>query len=191
MRFVIISSSLDANSRSVKLAEECRAYLETQGQDARLINLQEHTLPPFDNDTIFKSEAYLYLHRETQAADSLIFASPIYNWGCCGELKRYIEAVGSTPEDGSLHGAFYDKVLTFVSAAGGPHSYMAYSATAMSMMIDFKCVINPYQLYVHNRHWEEKKMIAEKQARLAKTMDVAIDLTQGLSNRSYSSTWEM
>jgi len=137
------------------------------------------------------SGAYQYLHRETLAADSLIFASPVYNWGFCGELKKYIEAVGSTPEDGSLHGAFYDKVLTFVCAAGVPHSYMAFGGTALSMMLDFKCVINPYQLYVHNRHWDDDRMIAEKKTRLAKTMDVAIDLTEGLSHRSYTSTWEM
>jgi len=191
MRFAIISSSLDSQSRSVKLAEECRAYLETQGHEARVLSLKEHVLPPFDNDTIFQTAEYQWLHRETLAADSLIFASPIYNWGCCGELKRYIEAIGSTPEDGSLRGAFYDKVLTFVSAAGGAASYMAFGATAVSMMLDFKCVINPYRLYVHNRHWEDEKMIAEKQARLAKTMEVAIDLTQGLSQRRYTSTWEM
>lgn len=191
MRFAIISSSLDANSRSVKLAEACRAYLANRGHDARLISLKEHALPPFDNDTVFTSEAYRLLHRETLAADSLIFASPVYNWGCCGELKRYIEAIGSTPADGSLHGAFYDKVLTFVTAAGVPHSYMAYAATAMGMVIDFKCVLNPYLLYVHNRHWEDEAMIAEKEARLAKTMDVAIELTAALRHRTYTSTWEI
>lgn len=191
MRFVIISSSLDENSRSVKLAEECRAYLESRGQDAKVISLKEHTLPPFDNDTVFKSDEYQYLHRETQGADSLIFATPIYNWGCCAELKKYIEAVGSTPEDGSLRGAFYDKVLTFVCAAGGSGSYMAYGSLAMSMMMDFKCVINPYQLYVHNRHWDDPTMMVRKQERLEKTMKVAIELTQGLSNRTYTSTWEI
>lgn len=191
MRFAIISSSLDPKSRSEKLAGECRVYLESKGHEAKLLSLKEHVLPPFDNDTVFQSEAYQYLHRETSKADSLIFASPVYNWGCCGELKRYIEAVGSTPEDGSLRGAFYDKVLTFVCAAGVPHSYMAYSATAMSMMMDFKCVLNPYQLYVHNRHWDDDKMIAEKQDRLAKTMDVAIELAEALSNRTYRSDWEI
>ncbi len=191
MRFAIISSSLDANSRSVKLAEECRLYLKGRNQEARVLSLKEHVLPPFDNDTVFMSEAYQFLHRETLAADSLIFASPVYNWGCCGELKRYIEAIGSTPEDGSLQGAFYDKLLTFVNAAGVPHSYMAYSATAMAMMMDFKCVINPYLLYVHNRHWADDKMLEEKRERLAKTMEVAIELTQGLAHRTYRSTWEI
>lgn len=191
MRFAIISSSLDANSRSHRVAGDCQTYLNDKGHEARLLALREHLLPPFDNDTIYQSEAYRFLHRETAAADSLIFASPVYNWGCCAELKKYIEAIGSTPEDGSLRGAFYDKVLTFVCAAGVPHSYMAYSATAMSMMMDFKCIINPYLLYVHNRHWDDDRMIAEKQTRLAKTMDVAIELTQGLSNRTYTSTWEI
>jgi FMN reductase len=191
MRFAIISSSLDRKSRSEKAARETQAYLEGKHHDVSWLSLKKYVLPPFDNDTVFQSEAYQHLHRETLAADSLIFASPIYNWGCCGELKRYIEAVGSTPMDGSLRGAFYDKVLTFVCSAGGPHSYMAYSSVAMSMMIDFKCIINPYQLYVHNRHWDDEKMIAEKQKRLAKTMDVAIELTEALSNRTYRSDWEI
>lgn len=191
MHLLIISSSLDPNSRSQKLAEECRAYLESSGVEARLLHLREHILPPFDNSAIFHSEAYRFLHSETLAADSLIFASPIYNWGCCAELKKYIEAVGSTPPDGSLRGAFYDKVVTFVNAAGLPHSYMAFGATALSMMLDFKCIINPYLLYVHNRHWEETALVAEKQARLKKTMDVAIELTAGLSHRTYRSDWEI
>jgi NAD(P)H-dependent FMN reductase len=191
MRFAIISSSLDPKSRSDKLAEQCRAYLESKGHEAKVLSLKDHVLISFDNDTFYQCEAYQYLHRETLVADSLIFASPVYNWGCCGELKKYIESVGSTPPDGSLRGAFYDKVLTFVCAAGVPHSYMAYSATAMSMLTDFKCVINPYQLYVHSRHWDDDKMIDEKQKRLAKTMDVAIELTEALSNRTYRSDWEI
>ena len=68
---------------------------------------------------------------------------------------------------------------------------MAYGSVAMSMMLDFKCVINPYQLYVHNRHWDDPVMMTKKQERLEKTMKVAIELTQGLSNRTYTSTWEI
>jgi hypothetical protein len=68
---------------------------------------------------------------------------------------------------------------------------MAYGSVALSMMLDFKCVINPYQLYVHNRHWDDPGMMIRKQERLEKTMKVAIELTQGLSHRTYTSTWEI
>ena len=57
MRFAIVSSSLDLNSRSVKLAEECRVYLTGKGHEAHVLSLKEHVLPPFDNDTIFQSGA--------------------------------------------------------------------------------------------------------------------------------------
>lgn len=191
MRFVIISSSLDPNSRSDKLAESCRARLTEQGQEAQLIRLRDHSLPAFDNGTVFQSDAYNFLHQEVGAADSLVLASPVYNWGCCAELKKFIEAIGSTPPDGSLRSALFDKVVTFVNAAGLPHSYMAFGATALSLMLDFKCIINPYNLYVHNRHWEDSALIAEKQQRLEKTMAVAIELTQALRQRTYQSDWEI
>ena len=132
MRFAIISTSLDPNSRSEKLAEDCRVYLTERGQEARLILLKDHPLPPFDNATIFESEAYRFLHRAVSDADGLVLASPVYNWGCCAELKKFIEAVGSNPPDGSLRSALFDKVVTFVNSAGLPHSYMAFGGTALS-----------------------------------------------------------
>ncbi len=191
MKLLIVSSSLDPQSRSERLAELCLTELHRQQIDATLVNLKQHSLPSFDNDTIYQSDAYQFLHASVLEADGLILASPVYNWGCCAELKKFVECVGSTPPNRSRSGAFFDKVVTFVNAAGLPHSYMAFNALAISMLMDFKCVINPYNVYVHERHWKGDQLIAKAAARLEKSMQVAVELTTLLKRRAYSSTWEI
>jgi FMN reductase len=68
---------------------------------------------------------------------------------------------------------------------------MASTSMANSMMMDFKCIINPYTAYIHNRHWDGDKLNEEAISRLEKSMMVMTEMTQLLSKRTYSSTWEI
>lgn len=169
----------------------CVDVLLERGVDAELVSLKGKLPSGFDDSNIYQTPGYLELHKLTAAADGLIFASPVYNWGLCAELKKFIECIGSTPEDGSRKGAFFDKVLTFVVSAGLPHSYMAYASIANSMMMDFKCVVNPYVAYIHNRHWKEDVLVDEAKSRLEKSMMVMAEMTDLLAKRTYSSKWEI
>jgi len=191
MQILVLSSGLSEESRNERLARECFAYLQEQGCDASFLTLKEHRLEGFDANNFAQSPSYQLLHAAVAIADGLVFASPVYNWGCSSELKKFVEYVGSTPPDGSVRGAFYDKVVSFVSAAGLPHSYMAFSSLASSMMLDFKCIVNSYQVYVHDRHWEDAALNDEASARLKKSMDVMMELTTLLKGRSYRSAWEI
>ncbi|MEM7133901.1 MAG: NAD(P)H-dependent oxidoreductase [Chloroflexota bacterium] len=192
MKIHVISSSLSDESRSRKVAHIYHRRLRNRSIQSELIDLKEVNPPNFDNSSIFQTEVYKNLHMKLDEADGLVFASPVYNWGCCAELKKLIEYIGSTPMDGSLKGALFDKVITFVNAAGLPHSYMAYTTLASSLMLDFKCIINPYNVYIHNRHWnEEESLIDEAQKRIEKSVKVMIELTTLLKPRTYSSTWEI
>ncbi len=192
MKILLVSSSHDPNSRSEKLAALSSDILSAMGVSNELVRLKDFPLPPFGNVNIPSAEYYLPLHQLVAQADALILASPIYNWGCCAELKKFIEFIGSTPPDGSIKGAFFDKILTFINAAGLPHSYMAFGATALSLMMDFKCIINPYNVYVHDRHWDnEGALVEEAEARLRKSLLVTVELARLLSSRSYRSGWEI
>jgi NAD(P)H-dependent FMN reductase len=191
MRIVCISSSLSPTSRSETLGRLCVDALIKRGVDAEIVSLKGKIPSGFDDSTIYESSGYLELHELTAAADGLIFASPVYNWGLCAELKKFVECIGSTPEDGSRKGAFFDKVITFVVSAGLPHSYMASASMANSMMMDFKCIINPYTAYIHNRHWEGDELIDEARLRLEKSMMVMEEMTSLLAKRTYSSKWEI
>ena len=82
-------------------------------------------------------------------------------------------------------------MVTFAGAAGLPHSTMAFGALANTLMLDFKCVVNPYQIYIHNRHWTEDGLTDEAHTRIDKTLMVMLELTTLLRGRSYSSDWEL
>ncbi len=184
MRALIISSSLDAASRSEKLARVYADSLSDHGVEARVILLKDYPLPRFDNGRgITEDASYRTLHEAVSNAEGLVLAGPVYNWGCCAELKRFVEVIGTTPPDRSARGAFFDKIVSFVSAAGLPHSYMAFSPLAVSMMLDFKCIINPYQVYVHNRHWSEDQLLDEAQKRIWKSAGVMSELMRCLAKR--------
>ena len=144
MRISVVSSSLDADSRSRVLAAMCRNALEGRGHSVDFIDLRQLDPPNFDDDEIYSSEVYQSCHRIIAASDGVILASPVYNWACCSELKKFVEYIGSTSPDGSLKGAFFDKVVTFVNSGGLPHSYMAFASLATSLMLDFKCIVSPY-----------------------------------------------
>ncbi len=191
MRILVLSTSLDKESRSRNLASICKEVLEQRGAETLLVDLEQRNVPNFDNDTIYKTEVYLELHQKTRTSDGIVLCSPVYNWGVSSELKKYIEYIGSTPPDGTLEGALFDKVVTFVSAGGLPHSYTAFREAATSLMLDFKCIINPYHVYAHNRHWQEGALSDEARQRLEKSMAVLLELCALLAGRTYRSTWEI
>ena len=191
MQILVLSSSLDRNSRSRELAHVCRRVLEHLRTETVFIDLTQLDVPNFDNDTIYQTQAYRQLHEVTRQSDGIVLCSPVYNWGVSSELKKYVEYVGSTPADDSLEGALFDKVVTFVNSGGLPHSYTAFRETATSLMLDFKCIVNPYHVYAHNRHWSEGELDAEMMMRIEKSMFVMTELCSLLTGRTYSSTWEI
>jgi FMN reductase len=186
---LIVSTSLDVASRSERLATLYRAALVDRGLDTELISLKDYPLPPFDNGDLESLPNYKSLHAIVSGSDALVLATPIYNWGTSAELKRFIEIVGSTPPDGRLRGAFFDKLVTFLCAAGLPHSYMAFTPTAVALMLDFKCIINPYHVYVHNRHWVEATLNDEASVALNRSADMLVELVRCFGARTYRSEW--
>jgi hypothetical protein len=72
-----------------------------------------------------------------------------------------------------------------------PHSYMAFGPLAVSPMLDHKCVINPYNVYVHSDHWRKEELQEEARRRIHKSMTVMKELVDLLSGRTYSSEREV
>ena len=157
-----------------------------------MIDLREFDAPNFDDHAIYRWPGYRRTHRMVSAADAVVMASPVYNWGCSSELKKFIEYVGSTPPDGSLVGALFDKVVTLLTAGGIAESYMAFTNTAISLMLDFKCVINPYNVHVPEDAWDAAVALNDRsQRRLRKSMHVMMELGERLVERTYTSGWEI
>ena len=191
MNFAIVSCSLAANSRSRVLARCAANVLAGLGHEHTFIDLRETQLEPFDNEHAFESPAFAMMHRAIDQCDGVIVASPIYNWGLASTAKALIEVTGATGQDGRT-AAWFDKVVTFVCSGGLPHSYMAYGPVAVSMMLDFKCIVNPYMVYATDRDFGDGLALGDKlHARLERTLAVKVELASALAGRSYRSTWEV
>lgn len=189
LRLPVISCSLDPGSSSRRLAEQSAALLSASGYRSEVIDLASVALPAFDNDRVFASDAFHTLHELIRAADGVVLAFPIYNWAPSSTVKSLIEATGATGD--GRRAAWFDKVVTFVCAAGLPHSYMATGALAQSLMLDFKCVVNPYAAYFSERDWDADALAPDRAARLEKTMTVHGELAGLLRDRTFASDWEV
>ena len=74
MRISVVSSSLDADSRSRVLADRCRNALKDRGHSVDFIDLRQLDPPNFDDDEIYSSEVYQSCHRIIAASDAVILA---------------------------------------------------------------------------------------------------------------------
>ncbi|NTF99077.1 NAD(P)H-dependent oxidoreductase [Agrobacterium rhizogenes] len=190
LKITILSCSLDPQSRSYVLAREAERILRARGHIPSFIDLRSVSLPNFDNADCYAHPTYLQMHDAIQSADGVMLSVPIYNWSIGSVAKSLIELTGATG-DGGRTAAWFDQVVTFVCAGGLPHSYMAYAPTAMSLMLDFKCVINPYVVYATTRDWSGDKLSDALATRLSRTLDVKLELASLLKARRYKSEWEV
>ena len=185
----VISCSLDPKSQSRTLAGEATKLLTRAGNRSQLIDLRDYALPAFDNSSVFGTSDFTEMHHLIEQADGIILATPIYNWGPSPATKSLIEATGTTG-DGVNTAAWFDKLVTFICSAGLPHSYMATSQLSSSLMLDFKCVINPYVGYFSERDYtDDGELTPDRWMRLEKTVAVHAELAELLSGRRYTSAW--
>ena len=64
--------------------------------------------------------------------------------------------------------------------------------SAISLMLDFKCVINPYNVHVPEDAWDAAVALNDRsQRRLRKSMHVMMELGERLVERTYTSGWEI
>jgi NAD(P)H-dependent FMN reductase len=185
----VFSCSLDPASVSRRLADQTADAISDRGHRTTVIDLADVSLPPFDNDGVFASDAFSVVHRAIDEADGLVLAFPIYNWAPSSTVKSLIEATGAT--GAGRRAAWFDKVVTFVCAAGLPHSTMATGPLAQSLMLDFKCIVNPYTAYFSERDWDGGQLRPDRADRLDKTVTVHVELAQLLQGRTYASDWEV
>ena len=190
-RYVILSCSLRESSRSRILAEMAAAILTASGRTSNVVDLRFCQIPQFDDDSVYLHPNFEILYKAINEADGVVIASPVFNWQLSSIAKNAIESTGATDRNGR-QSAWFDKVVTFLCAGGLPQSYMAYGGLALSLMADFKCVINPYAVYSSSSDWTEFGSPSQTLSdRLLKTIQVKIELVEKLKSRSYSSIWEI
>jgi FMN reductase len=138
MKIVILSGSLNPDSRSRVLGRYAQEILAAQGADVDFIDLQELDLPLAGAAASWDGEAAADLEARLTAAQGILIAAPVYNYDLNAAVKNVAELAG---------GGFEGKVVGFLLAAGGMGSYMAVMGFANALMLDFRSLILPRFVY--------------------------------------------
>ena len=138
MGLLVISSNLSPRNKCQLLAREAERVLHQAGHETALLDLARLPLPLQDVGTALKDPNVAAANRLIQPAAGIIIATPIYNYDANAALKNLIELTG---------GAWENKVVAFLCAAGGQAGFMSIMPLANSLMLDFRCVIVPRFVY--------------------------------------------
>ncbi|AXG98863.1 NAD(P)H-dependent oxidoreductase [Deinococcus wulumuqiensis] len=196
LSLTVLSTSLDPESRSAWLAALTAQQLREAGHRVTHLDLRQTPLGPFDN---VQGPGGCYEHPHTQTyhdaiagADGVFLAAPVYNWGLGSGAKALIELTGSSDAERGLHGAWFDKPVTFLISGGLDQGYLSHGALAFGLMVDFKCVVNPHFVYATSAHWDAPQVPGEwLRERLRRTVERGVDLSERLRGRDYRSVWEI
>lgn len=192
MKFTVLSTSLDPDSRSRWMAGLAAAQLRESGHTVTFLDLRETPLPIFDNDTCYAHPHAGLYHAAIQEADGVFLAVPVYNWGVGAGAKNLVELTGSTDPEHGLHGAWFDRPVTFLVSGGLAHGYLSHGAFAFGLMTDFRCVVSPHFVYATGAEWAADGVPGEwLSGRLAQVVERGVDLSARLRGRTYQSVWEV
>jgi NAD(P)H-dependent FMN reductase len=149
---LVISTSLNPDSKSRILAKEAYEYGQKSG-NFEFVDLKDYALPLCDGGSCYSHPDVVALTEKIKQASAVLLAVPIYNYSSASSAKNLIELTGS---------AWSEKVVGFLCAAGGRSSYMSILGLANSLMLDFRCLINPRFVYTDGSAYEGDKVTDEE-----------------------------
>jgi FMN reductase len=132
--FAVISSSLNAHSRSRVLARAAHSEFAAASVTCEWLDLATLQLPPCDAGPCYSHPAVQQAAAVIRESQAILLATPIYNYDVSSTAKNLVELTGK---------AWQGKVVGFLASAGGQGSYMSLLGLANSLMLDFRSVIIP------------------------------------------------
>ena len=172
-KYLVVSTSGNPSSNSRKMGKVAFDYLQKAALDCEWIDLAKLDLPLCDANACYAHPAARRLDRAVAAAAGVIVAAPVYNYDVSASAKNMIELTGSSWED---------KIVGFLCAAGGSHSYMSIMSLANSLMLDFRCLIVPRFVYATGNDFTSDAISSEKvQTRMQALCAETVRLARALS----------
>jgi len=170
---VILSCSLNPQSRSHKLAIAAQASLQSHDRPGELVDLADYDLPMCGSVGSFDHPSVKRLAATIDGASAILVAAPVYNYGLNAAAKNAMELTGA---------GWAEKPVGFLCAAGGKMSYMSPIGFANSLMFDFRCHILPRFVYcVREDFTDAGEPGPEITSRVAALAASAVDLAQALA----------
>jgi NAD(P)H-dependent FMN reductase len=169
--YLVISASLRSSSLSRVMAETLRAEYIKRGVSHQVIDLREFVLPLCDGEAAYGHPHVKTLSALVEGARVIILATPIYNYDANAAAKNLLELTG---------GAWEDKTVGFLCAAGGGSSYMSIMGLANSLMLDFRCLIIPRFVYAKGSDFTaEKQPTPDLAGRIVALAEASVKIRNG------------
>ena len=173
MNILVVSTSLNRNSRSQKFAKYCEAELRQRGCSVKFIDLRSVEFPMCDGETTWDHPVVQSFQRQVRAADAVVIAAPVYNWSVAASSKHFVECMGH---------AFDGKVIALLCAAGGPRALLAPMSLASSMIVDFQAIIVPKIVVVGREPDSEKELSPETERRIWEMNELMLRISSALKS---------
>lgn len=157
MNILVVSSSLNPESRSRVVGSRFASALGKEEVDVEVVDLMESPLPFCDGGGSYGHPSVVATKALVEKADAIVFAGPIYVYGVNAVQKNFVELFGR-----SMQG----KLAGFLCAAGGAMSYMSVMPFANALMLDFRMIVMPRFVYVTGQDWNGDALKADIAARL-------------------------
>ncbi len=171
--YLLISTSLNPGSNSRIMALHAYELFKKQG-NAEYIDLKDYPLPICDGDAAYGNANVAKLAAKIKMAKAIILAVPIYNYSFSAAVKNVIELTGQN---------WNDKTVGFLCAAGGKSSYMSIMSLANSLMLDYRCIINPRFVYADGTAFKNDVIYdAEIEKRIEDLVKSSINLARCTNN---------
>ncbi len=176
MSFLVISASLNPESKSYQMAKVAFEDLQNLGVDATLLDIREFDLPFCDGDKAYDHPDALKVSGIIREGKGILLAIPVYNFYGNAAAKNLIELAGNS---------WKEKVVGFICSAGGKSSYMSAMSLASSLMLDFRCLILPKFVYATGDSFEDGQLTDEDiRKRIAELASKLVKVTTALNDHS-------
>ena len=113
---LIVSCSLNPNSRSAVLAERLAEDLRERGEAVQYVDLRTTPLPFCDAGECYGDPHVQSLQQSIKDATTVSLATPVYNFDVGGAARNLIAVTGR---------CWTGKIVGFLCCAGGHSSYMS------------------------------------------------------------------
>lgn len=169
MKILVLSTSLNPESKSREMAGSVKAYLESslsKDDSLQFVDMRDYPLPLCDGGAAYGDANVKQLGAMIAESALILVAFPVYNYSFSAVLKNLIELTGK---------AWENKIVGMLCAAGGKSSYMSAMGLANSLMLDFRTMIVPRFVYTDGDINEPKI-----QARLRELVDDSLRIARAL-----------
>lgn len=173
MKLLVISSSLNPESKSRILAKMAWEVLEDKGHTVDWVDLRDFKLPICGDTESYGHEHVEEISARIKEADGILLAAPIHNYDVAASAKNLAEITSQS---------WYGKIVGLLVASGSHFSYMSPFHFMTSLMMHNRCVIVPRYVFAAGPQFSEERAILDPNVigRIEQIANTLIDFTRGL-----------